>query len=72
MFISSRYVNCLPENYKLLLEILKDVGYTINFGKDDYNFLDTSIIHKIQSSTNFLSLIDKQPFFGQIQTRRQG
>ena len=30
----------LPENYKLLPEILNDVGYTtFNFGKDDYNFI---------------------------------
>lgn len=62
----------LPENYKLLPEILNDVGYTtFNFGKDDYNFIwDSSVYsYKLQSSTNFLSLVDKQPFFGQIQTK---
>ena len=62
----------LPKNYKLLPELLKDVGYTtFNHGKDDYNFIwDKSVYSfELESPTNFLSLIDKQPFFGQIQTK---
>ncbi len=63
----------LPEGYKLLPQIMKEHGYTtFNNGKTDYNFVwDPAAVYSIKtgSKTDFTQLIDKQPFFGQIQTR---
>lgn len=63
----------LPENYKLLPEIMQDNGYTtFNHGKNDYNFyydMKKVYNHKSKSKTDFKDLVSKQPFFGQIQTK---
>jgi len=63
----------LPDNYKLLPEIMIENGYTtFNHGKNDYNFfynMKKVYNHKATNKTNFKDLIDKQPFFGQIQTK---
>ena len=63
----------LPEHYKLLPQIMHEHGYhTFNHGKDDYNFVwDTKKVysHKLKSKTDLKGLVDKQPFFGQIQTK---
>ena len=61
----------LPDGYKLLPEIMQEHGYTtFNNGKTDYNYSwdAKAYNHKSKSKTSFKDLIDKQPFFGQIQT----
>ena len=62
----------LPENYKLLPEIMRENGYeTFNHGKTDYNFVwNQDIVYSLRTkeSNPFKDLHDKQPFFGQIQT----
>ncbi|KKL65476.1 hypothetical protein LCGC14_2154610, partial [marine sediment metagenome] len=63
----------LPDGYKLLPQIMKENGYTtFNNGKTDYNFIwDPKAVYSTttNSKTDFTELKDKQPFFGQIQTR---
>lgn len=70
----------LPEGYKTIPELFKDEGYfTFNNGKDDYNFMyDRKNLYDQAYSLHPLygkkgenipldSIINKQPFFGQIQ-----
>ena len=63
----------LPQNYKLLPELLSEQGYTtFNHGKADYNFAwnqNKTYNHKLKKRTDFSELVNKQPFFGQIQLR---
>jgi arylsulfatase A-like enzyme len=62
----------LPEGRKLLPQILQEHGYTtFNNGKTDYNFVWDSAVYNYtsKSKTDFSDLIDKQPFFGQVQTK---
>ena len=63
----------LPQNYKLLPELLSEQGYTtFNHGKADYNFAwnqSKAYNHKLKKRTDFSELVNKQPFFGQIQLR---
>ena len=63
----------LPQNYKLLPELLSEHGYTtFNFGKADYNFAwnqHETYNYKLKKQTDFSELVNKQPFFGQIQLR---
>ena len=64
----------LPENMKLLPQLVKETGYfTFNFGKDDYNFVwdqaaTYSLQKKSRAAIDWQQLKDNQPFFGQIQT----
>ena len=70
----------LPNNIKTIPEIFKEAGYfTFNNGKDDYNFIynrkdlydqDYSyhpLYGKSGVRLDLSELIDKEPFFGQIQ-----
>lgn len=63
----------LPEGYQLLPEIMQAHGYsTFNHGKCDYNFaFDQKAVYDVSlaSKTDFSNLVDRQPFFGQIQTK---
>ena len=62
----------LPDGYALLPELMLDAGYTtFNYGKADYNFMWDRSAYSITlpSATDFKSLVDQQPFFGQIQTK---
>lgn len=63
----------LPEEQKMLPQIMNENGYTtFNHGKGDYNFfMDYKKVYtyRAKSKTDFSALIDKQPFFGQIQTK---
>ncbi len=72
----------LPENVKTIPELFKTAGYfTFNNGKDDYNFTyDRADLYnqdyrhhplygKSGVPLDIDSLIDKTPFFGQIQLR---
>lgn len=61
----------LPEGVRLLPELMQEQGYTtFNNGKTDYNYVwDAAIFnYRSKSKTDFSELVDKQPFFGQIQT----
>ncbi|PAY18200.1 phosphate ABC transporter substrate-binding protein [Rhodopirellula sp. SM50] len=64
----------LPENMKLLPQLVKESGYfTFNFGKDDYNFIwdqpaTYSLQKKNRAAIDWQQLKENQPFFGQIQT----
>ncbi|MGC6455202.1 MAG: sulfatase [Coraliomargaritaceae bacterium] len=61
----------LPDEYRLLPELLQADGYTtFNHGKTDYNFVwdARAYNYTAKSKTDFSGLVDKQPFFGQIQT----
>ncbi|WP_182866483.1 sulfatase family protein [Rhodopirellula sp. JC639] len=64
----------LPENMKLLPQLVKESGYfTFNLGKDDYNFVwDQAATYSLQKkrrdAIDWQQLKDNQPFFGQIQT----
>jgi arylsulfatase A-like enzyme len=64
----------LPENMKLLPQLIKESGYfTFNFGKDDYNFVwDQAATYSLQRKSRndipWQTLKENQPFFGQIQT----
>jgi arylsulfatase A-like enzyme len=62
----------LPEGVRLLPELMQAQGYTtFNNGKTDYNYVwDAAIFnYRSTSKTDFSGLVDKQPFFGQIQTK---
>ncbi len=63
----------LPQDYKLLPEILIENGYTtFNHGKADYNFIwdmAKTYNYTLKKRTDFSELVHKQPFFGQIQLR---
>ena len=62
----------LPEHYQLLPELMQGAGYTtFNLGKTDYNYVWDSKIYNYnaKSPTDFKDLKDRQPFFGQIQTK---
>ena len=63
----------LPQEYILLPEILIKNGYTtFNHGKADYNFIwdmAKTYNYTLKKRTDFSELVDKQPFFGQIQLR---
>jgi arylsulfatase A-like enzyme len=63
----------IPQDYKLLPEILIENGYTtFNHGKADYNFIwdmTKTYNYKLKKRTDFSELVHKQPFFGQIQLR---
>ena len=63
----------LPQDYKLLPEILIGNGYTtFNHGKADYNFIwdmAKTYNYTLKKRTDFSELVHKQPFFGQIQLR---
>lgn len=62
----------LPEGYQLLPQIMQAQGYTtFNHGKTDYNFVwdSKAYNYNAKSKTDFKGLVDRQPFFGQIQTR---
>lgn len=63
----------LPNWMKLLPQLMKDEGYyTFNHGKTDYNFVwDAEVTYSDQKAPKdrWAFLKDKQPFFGQIQTR---
>ena len=64
----------LPEGYKILPQIMAENGYTtFNIGKTDYNFVwDESKAYTIKpklKSGLWKDLLNKQPFFGQIQTK---
>ena len=70
----------LPENLKTIPELFKKAGYiTFNNGKDDYNFVynrrdlysQDYKIHPLYGKSgvrlDLSTLVDEQPFFGQIQ-----
>jgi arylsulfatase A-like enzyme len=62
----------LPDGYQLLPKLMQGQGYTtFNNGKADYNFVWDAGVYdfNLKSKTDFTALIDKQPFFGQIQTK---
>jgi len=70
----------LPPEVKTIPELFKNEGYfTFNNGKDDYNFdydrqafysqpyLQHALYGKKGENIELIDLVDKQPFFGQIQ-----
>ena len=62
----------LPNGINLLPEILQAHGYTtFNNGKTDYNYVwdQGAYNYTLRSKTDFLELADRQPFFGQVQTK---
>ena len=63
----------LPAGIQTLPEIMNANGYeTFNFGKTDYNFDEPEGMYTITGKSKqgwFGALKDKQPFFGQIQTK---
>jgi N-sulfoglucosamine sulfohydrolase len=65
----------LPKGMKLLPQIMKEKGFfTFNRGKTDYNFVwDSAATYssgKFPAKENFGKILkEKQPFFGQIQTK---
>jgi arylsulfatase A-like enzyme len=62
----------LPDGYQFLPQIMQEQGYTtFNNGKTDYNYVwDAAMFnYSSKSKTDFSGLVDKQPFFGQIQTK---
>ncbi len=65
----------MPKGMKLLPQLMKENGYfTFNHGKTDYNFeWDQDATYSAQLKQGkaeiFDALKDRQPFFGQIQTR---
>ncbi|WP_160149280.1 sulfatase family protein [Roseiconus lacunae] len=64
----------LPENVRLLPQLVKDSGYfTFNLGKDDYNYAwdqaaTYSWQNKRRGNLDWDKIKSNQPFFGQIQT----
>ena len=62
----------LPNTYQLLPTLLQAQGYTtFNHGKTDYNFVwdSNAYNYNAKSKTDFADLVNRQPFFGQIQTK---
>ncbi|VGO11996.1 Arylsulfatase [Pontiella desulfatans] len=62
----------LPDGYKLLPQIMQEHGYTtFNNGKTDYNYIwdQGAYSYTSKSKADFSDLINRQPFFGQIQTK---
>jgi len=62
----------LPNGINLLPEILQAHGYTtFNNGKTDYNYVwdQGAYNYTLRSKTDFSELADRQPFFGQVQTK---
>ncbi len=62
----------LPKDYQLLPELMQEVGYTtFNHGKTDYNYVwnAEAYCYPAKSKTDFTDLVNRQPFFGQIQTK---
>ena len=55
----------------MLPQLMQDKGYTtFNAGKSDYNFVSSGEAYNftMKGRTSFKALVDRQPFFGQIQT----
>ena len=62
----------LPNTYQLLPTLLQAQGYTtFNYGKTDYNFVwdSNAYNYNAKSKKDFADLVNRQPFFGQIQTK---
>jgi len=62
----------LPKGYRLLPQLMQAEGYTtFSHGKTDYNFVwdSKAYDYKIKSITDFKDLVERQPFFGQVQTK---